>query len=728
MLNYLSLKATGWFYLDVPEDVFQPLVRLEELHLEDLCSDHRSPFPQECSMIDRYLEHVSSLRKLYIHNRVLESSLGQGFASLVHFEEVYFSNLAWRLPRACHIDDFWGETLQYLAYASLSKISIHKCSIASIDTRVFSRFKYLQTLDLELTSDMCDDFIEDITIGLEYTMIKRLKISAHCLYRGYPEPIMESLMSTNLEYLDLSDGPVKMVDDLLVSNLPMTLKYLYLDNNKIWTIDCTSFNSLENLLVLDLSNQADDVSLAFNKHNIFDQNVHQSKHQFRSRSLNSSYLMHDGLESNRSAFQTAKTIDAHVELPKVTLSDDGCVPLPFTLKSLNLSNSELLCYVIEGLCGTKFSLEILNVSHLKDLDCIDLFWKVLKNLNSLEILDLSGNNFRKLTGNLFSGLIKLTYLNLADNSLLELSFDVNPLTSLKTLDLTSNTIQFASEEFTVKIQNLAKVTDITIYLSENRLICDCDRTYFVSWLKDTSVVFQKSNLTCNFKNGTEMNLAKVTKLLYLLETQCIMLAVTLSCVAGFVVLNLLGFLVSLLWHNRRKLKYLMSFAKRTINPYHPLEESRIEMEYDVYISYDGDFNVSQDETLHDFVALKLYPSLKRKGFKVLIREELDIGMRLYEVISKALRKCEKVLVLLSKDYCKDYWNIFEFNTAAMEGIYTKRQVVIPVAFESISQADLHEEVYAFLSSGSVPVYTNKIPERAFIEYLCEKIRDNRPFD
>ena len=35
-------------------------------------------------------------------------------------------------------------------------------------------------------------------------------------------------------------------------------------------------------------------------------------------------------------------------------------------------------------------------------------------------------------------------------------------------------------------------------------------------------------------------------------------------------------------------------------------------------------------------------------------------------------------MLLSNDYCVDFWNVFEFNVADMEGIYTKRQVIIPV--------------------------------------------------
>ena len=80
--------------------------------------------------------------------------------------------------------------------------------------------------------------------------------------------------------------------------------------------------------------------------------------------------------------------------------------------------------------------------------------------------------------------------------------------------------------------------------------------------------------------------------------------------------------------------------------------------------------------------------------KVLITDELAIGRKLYEVISNALRKSRKVIVIYSNDYCADHWNVFELN----EGIYTKRQVVIPVAIENLYSDDFHEEIITSLKT------------------------------
>ena len=167
------------------------------------------------------------------------------------------------------------------------------------------------------------------------------------------------------------------------------------------------------------------------------------------------------------------------------------------------------------------------------------------------------------------------------------------------------------------------------------------------------------------------------------------------CIVGFLFLNIVLGLLSQLWHRLWKIRYLLAIGRKTVTPYHPIEESEIELEYDVYISYERDFELTCDQTLHEFVAQKLYPELQQIGLKVLIRDEFEPGVGLYNAISQALRRCKKVVSLISKDYCKDYWNVFEFNVAVLEGIYTKRQVIIPVALENDESDDLHTEIIYF---------------------------------
>ena len=86
-----------------------------------------------------------------------------------------------------------------------------------------------------------------------------------------------------------------------------------------------------------------------------------------------------------------------------------------------------------------------------------------------------------------------------------------------------------------------------------------------------------------------------------------------------------------------------------------------------------------------------------------------------------------MIVLLSRDYCQDMWNVFEFNQAVMEGIYTNRQVAIPVLFERIGCDDVKEEMYAFLQMEPVHKYSPELSDRELINFSYERISDTRKF-
>ena len=70
-----------------------------------------------------------------------------------------------------------------------------------------------------------------------------------------------------------------------------------------------------------------------------------------------------------------------------------------------------------------------------------------------------------------------------------------------------------------------------------------------------------------------------------------------------------------------------------------------------------EFNVAAMESINTKrqviipVTKKLYPWFKWRGFKVLIRNELYAGRKLYSGISEAFFKTRNIIVLQSNDYC-----------------------------------------------------------------------------
>ena len=116
-----------------------------------------------------------------------------------------------------------------------------------------------------------------------------------------------------------------------------------------------------------------------------------------------------------------------------------------------------------------------------------------------------------------------------------------------------------------------------------------------------------------------------------------MVEVTVICTVIILGVNAILAGIAYVWHNRQKLKYLFSHGRRTLNPYHPIENGEIEMEYDVYISYDGGFNVTPDLTLRDLVIYTIVPGLERRGVRFILREDPDAGRRYMRFLHRLQR-------------------------------------------------------------------------------------------
>ena len=241
---------------------------------------------------------------------------------------------------------------------------------------------------------------------------------------------------------------------------------------------------------------------------------------------------------------------------------------------MDLSKCRLLCNTVPAFCNSNNSLETLDASGQRDRSCFETrtFWSVLKNLARLEELNLNSNWIAEIPLGSFSGLNKLKNLALVDNKLIELSFDVEDLLSLETLNLCVNSIQYASDSFTLQTEEVVLTTNVTLYLNKNLLVSNCKQLDFVTWLQNTNIISNKNQLNCTFENGTRISFAKISGVLSLLESQCIMLEVTIGCVVMFSLLNLIFGGMAYIWHNRQKLRYLLLFGRRTLTPYHPIED------------------------------------------------------------------------------------------------------------------------------------------------------------
>ena len=302
-LTHLSLSNSYWYTRDTPDDLFQFLKSLEELNIEGFCSDNL----YSCSEIDKLLQNVVTLKILHLHNVILENNLGQGFSYLKQLEKLHFVNSQVKFlhRRMCQIKHMDVAVFTSLMNIPLSKVVIHGCLVEYFSGYVISPVqKTLECIDLILSTSWCDDLYSPLATGLKKSNIKKIRLSADCQFSGsIHEPLLIGLEETHIESLDLSYGPIEMISSLFTAHLPTSLSELYLNNNKITFIDTKPFRSLQNLSVLDLSNQ-DEMHMA-------------------------------------------------PKMNTLIVRSGDCKPFPYSLISLNVSQSSLMCMVMDALCGKK---------------------------------------------------------------------------------------------------------------------------------------------------------------------------------------------------------------------------------------------------------------------------------------------------------------------------------------------------------------------------------------
>lgn len=791
-LSYNPLHLTDSF----SKDTFLPLIALEELHIEGICDTNQHP---KVDYIDTQLSRIPTLKRLYMDG-LASRPLGHGFSALRSLEELYMNSYS----GFCTLLILNSNTFDSLRNTSVKKLSFNGCHISFIYPNTFAGLRSMTVLNLDDNKSLCGQGLKNLTMGLNTTDSKVLIISNICRTRFFDisSGLLEGFAGTKLEYLEMKDDDIEVVDVQFFEMLPKSLKYLSLQNNKLIDVHfLTHCLVLSNLVTLDLSLQhryelsqkeregrfvntvqshvpgqyinlpIGELTKARESKQYDDDTKNNKVDSLNSHSTEVIYQENrlSGLRTvvNSSKIHIGTLVDSENRTNlNVTIY---YVNLPFKLALLNISYNKLEFRIIPLNFNPNNSLQILDVSNnlhpswigpwkgLNRLEILNLTnnrltlihpfsfsympnlrilllgqnrigknsmrnstGRIFFNLTSLEILILDENGIKNLPKEIFIDLVNLKHLSLAGNSFTYLNFHVHSLVSLQTFNLSGNQIQFFPKQFMKELDRIAEFTHINLSLENNKLACDCTCMDFVSWLKFTRIhILNKRTISCQFRNGTFISLARIEYIPERLLAECMAWIVILSCVVGFFTLILVLGLVVVIYQKYWNLKYLLYMGRQSMNPYHPLEEQEIELKYDVYISYERDQLIGNNDTMHEFVTKTVYRHLYNRGLEVIIREELDIGKRQFDTISTTLRKCRKVVALITKDYCRDMWNLYEFNTAALEGIYTRRQVLIPVLLDSVNSKYLTADVFEFLKHQTVARYAFDTPERVLVDYLFD---------
>ncbi|XP_013874161.1 toll-like receptor 7 [Austrofundulus limnaeus] len=419
-----------------------------------------------------------------------------------------------------------------------------------------------------------------------------------------------------------------------------SLKYLDFSWNRLDLLYASAFQELTNLVVLDVSN---------------------NNHYFESEGLTHMLNFTKNLKNlktlrmNHNKISTSTNMEMESEsLERLEFRDNRLDMLwrdgdtryvnyfkkLINLKALDISHNNLISIQPEVFNGLpdKLSQLYINSNKLKSFN-----WGRLSLLQSLRVLDLSGNYLTTVPRMLSNCTSSLENLILHKNQIFKLTPNfLKDAFSLKYLDLSFNHIKYIEESSFP--DNVVKQMDMLL-LHKNRFLCTCNATWFITWLNRTTVTIPRLgvDVTCA-SPGAQRGRPVVS--VDLTACQYSFLSIILYILMTFLLLSFLIVSISshlFLWD----VWYIYHFCRAKIKGYGRLHSPSAL--YDAFVIYDKD-----DPAVAEWVMKEMRTHLEGRGEHrlTLCLEERDWvpGCPLIDNLSQSIQKSKRTVFILTKKY------------------------------------------------------------------------------
>lgn len=733
-LTELNLARNDLIYKNsISKNAFTPLIALKRIWLQGNCN---SVWRRTCFYHDHALSKLHGLTDIYLdgHNNEV---FGKGFSHLKNIQNIRLEN-GGHHRGYCFLPYVKTDMFDVFKHTHVKKIELIRCYIKQIEPNVFRNLKNLTELSVVSNRDLCERGFYNLSVGLDSTNISVLTIRDWCQTAPFDLKIDKDvsglLLHTNLHHLEVSQVGLTEIPSHFITRLPKTLTRISFSKNRINDLRILNFlNTFTKLQKIDLSCQQKYPAPTKNRYGTTLISTRANEESF-SKAIDLSPPSHlEVLNISRIYFDLPFNI-FHFQQNSIKIIDSSNCMIGFTsgeiigldnLERFDLSNNHME-FIHENTFRSMMKLEFLSLYNNNIGLYISENGKAFERLGTLKILFINKNGISKIPNNFFKSMTGLHYLNLAENHLTVIDFSLMSLGNLEYLDLSSNNIATISP---ANLQFLKDLSSLSLDLHKNNLSCTCKDKLFLSWLAVTSVyVLDKEHLFCRYQNQSPISLSKSSQIIDQLKYDCsvddILLFICIVLSMSVFILSVLG----VIYRKRWQIKYLYYIGKKSINPYHPLEGANVELDVDVYISYDMDEMLTPTTRMHKFVVEVVNPFLTRNNCVVKIREDIPPGRKVSFELASILRSSKKLVVFLSRDYWNDYWNLFEFNMSVLEGIYTKRDVVILVIVGNLGTecinlpTEMKSVVNAKIQAKDVITIGTEFDTDDFLEQLLKHIK------
>ncbi|KAK7473689.1 hypothetical protein BaRGS_00035086 [Batillaria attramentaria] len=567
--------------------------------------------------------HLAHLRHLDLsHNQLHQSLANYTFAPLQQLE---WLSLHDNRLQSLQVDAMTG--LGQLTFLDMSNNQL-QLDYHTYPPGVFHPLTFLQELKLH---------------GNDDRKIKTLRLDYNCKLMSFENTTLIGFQNSSLENLHVKCEHVTSLDTCAFCHLPQ-LKVLYFNRA---TVSVTS--ALKSLFGLQNRNM-DVIDLSGNQ-NFQDMTIDRDSAEYlRSVCVSKVSIANTNVQRviSNSIFDIGSPLVKCLQ--EIDASRNRIWGAGLTsLESFDLSGND--CYNIsESFLDQCTALRHLRMSslHVNPEFFRTRAWRLFKNLELLQTLDLSLNNLIHVDPHMLRAQRHLKELNLAGNRLQSLSVDLESHQDLMLLDLSHNMLPTLLPNERQALDTLASTHNLSLRLRGNPLLCACSNLDFVRWLWSTAVQLDgdgsfASNYTCVTETGEVSNTHSVMAHYDTHWRRCVgqtMLGVASAAFLLQLLVLVIVYVVSRSWTH---LRYVWKVMKRLRLP------RREHFRRDAYVGYaDADW---------EFACMTLPACLEeRHGVRLLLRdrEELPGSIRA-ESILQHIDDSWKVLLLVTRDFAMDEW-------------------------------------------------------------------------
>ena len=321
------------------------------------------------------------------------------------------------------------------------------------------------------------------------------------------------------------------------------------------------------------------------------------------------------------------------------------------LNTVDISHGKLQTFTWQFLHSFKY-LRHFDVSYnLLGIDGEDIE-HALSHMTLLEYVNLSNNQYSRISPVAFERCSRLKRLNLAHNKFEYIDLNFGNMTSLEYIDLSNNSLEQLSDAFRDKLDRQFIIRPFEVNVQSCSFVCNCDKLSFVRWIRMTSVTLTgKDRLTCLYRGRQGVRINDIS--LDEMEAGCdhgpSVHVIVVPVAAGIVTLLLA---LALVRYHRWYIKYHFILCC--------MKEERSEYRHDAMVLYFIHAASPVDQRggaarISRWVSRSLLKHVEEQwGLLLYVGDRDDLGgaSKMHNFV-RGFRSSDKVVVCLTRDFIDD---------------------------------------------------------------------------